>query len=259
MRCTAYPTTLTRRTAGTMLLTGLLGALLLAGCAGGPGMAAYRQGDYSGAIREFRAEGDPDGDFAVGVMHYKGEGVARDAGEAAGWFRRAAENGHAGARYNLGLLYLNGEGVTRDRREAARWFRLAADQGYVKAQLNLGLMYAQGDGVDKDRREAVRWFRQAAGEATARRFDNSKEKGSAASAVACFLRDMVTLRRGLEMTQPSSDRSPETPTVQPAVQPSQRMKFAGNSGGQQNASGSASRRNSLIRRPSQIYVDADTE
>ena len=100
---------------------------------------------------------------------------------------------------------------------------------------------------------------QAAGEATARRFDNSKEKGSAASAVACFLRDMVTLRRGLEMTQPSSDRSPETPTVQPAVQPSQRMKFAGNSERLQNGSGSASRRNSLIRRPSQIYVDADTE
>ncbi len=100
---------------------------------------------------------------------------------------------------------------------------------------------------------------QAAGEATARRFDNSKEKGSAASAVACFLRDMVTLRRGMEMMQPSSDRSLETPTVQPAVQPSQRMKFAGSSGGLQNGSGSASRRNSLIRRPSQIYVDADTE
>jgi hypothetical protein len=100
---------------------------------------------------------------------------------------------------------------------------------------------------------------QAAGEATARRFDNSKEKGSAASAVACFLRDMVTLRRGMEMMQPSSDRSPETPTVQPAVQSSQRTKFAGGSGGLQNGSGSASRRNSLIRRPSQIYVDADTE
>jgi len=100
---------------------------------------------------------------------------------------------------------------------------------------------------------------QAAGEATARRFDNSKEKGSAASAVACFLRDMVTLRRGLEMMQPSSDRSPETPTGHHAVQSSQRMKFAGNSGGPQNGSGSASRRNSLIRRPSQIYVDADAE
>ena len=100
---------------------------------------------------------------------------------------------------------------------------------------------------------------QAAGEATARRFDNSKEKGSAASAVACFLRDMVTLRRGLEMLQPSPNRSPETPTVQPAVQPAQRMKFATNGGGLQNGSGSPSRRNSLIRRPSQIYVDADTE
>src|SRR6266566_5137000 len=100
---------------------------------------------------------------------------------------------------------------------------------------------------------------QAAGEATARRFDNSKEKGSAASAVACFLRDMVTLRRGLEMMQSSSDRLPETPTGHYAVQSPQRMKFAGNSGGQQNGSGSASRRNSLIRRPSQIYVDADAE
>lgn len=100
---------------------------------------------------------------------------------------------------------------------------------------------------------------QAAGEATARRFDNSKEKGSAASAVACFLRDMVTLRRGLEMMQSSTDHSAETPTVQPAVQSSQRMKFAGGSAGVQNPSGSTSRRNSLIRRPSQIYVDADTD
>ena len=100
---------------------------------------------------------------------------------------------------------------------------------------------------------------QAAGEATARRFDNSKEKGSAASAVACFLRDMVTLRRGLEMVQPSAERTPETPGVQPVVQPSQRMKFAGSSGPLQNSSGNASPRNTLIRRPTQIYVDADTD
>src|SRR3989442_12004761 len=40
---------------------------------------------------------------------------------------------------------------------------------------------------------------QTAGEVTARRFEFSKEKGSAASAVACFLRDMMTLRQGVEM------------------------------------------------------------
>ena len=42
---------------------------------------------------------------------------------------------------------------------------------------------------------------QSAGEATLRRFETSKEKGSAASAVACFMRDMMTLHRGLDMLQ----------------------------------------------------------
>jgi len=95
----------------------------------------------------------------------------------------------------------------------------------------------------------------AAGEATTRRFDTSKEKGSAASAVACFMRDMITLRQGLEMMRPSSTQNGnETPDVQPVVQPTQtaygnnlRGSFSGSPG-----------RNSLIRRPSPIYVDADT-
>lgn len=40
---------------------------------------------------------------------------------------------------------------------------------------------------------------EAAGEAMARRFNTSREKGSAASAVACFLRDLDTLRQALVM------------------------------------------------------------
>jgi hypothetical protein len=98
---------------------------------------------------------------------------------------------------------------------------------------------------------------QAAGEATARRFDNSKEKGSAASAVACFLSDMVTLRRGLDIMQ-ASDRAAETPAFQPVVQPPQKMKFAGSSGPLQDGPGKSPPRNSLIRRPAQMYVDADS-
>ena len=102
---------------------------------------------------------------------------------------------------------------------------------------------------------------QDAGEATVRRFDNSKEKGSAASAVACFLRDMMTLRRGLEMMQPSGERNAETPDGQPAVQPPPQMKFSGSSGQLRNGTnaGNGSPRNSLIRRPTQIFVDADAE
>jgi hypothetical protein len=100
---------------------------------------------------------------------------------------------------------------------------------------------------------------QAAGEATARRFDFSKEKGSAASAVACFLRDMMTLRQGLDMTQPTSDNTPETPTIQPAVHPSPIQFPDTNSGILRNGFGGASPRNSLIRRPAPIFVDALTE
>jgi hypothetical protein len=99
---------------------------------------------------------------------------------------------------------------------------------------------------------------QAAGEATARRFEFSKEKGSAASAVACFLRDMMTLRQGLEMMQTAPENASETPSIQPAVQPSH-MQFSGNTGPLKAGLGGSSTRSSLIRRPAPIYVDADSD
>ena len=96
---------------------------------------------------------------------------------------------------------------------------------------------------------------QAAGEATTRRFDTSKEKGSAASAVACFMRDMITLRQGLELVRTATGSESETPNVQPVVQPMQ-TSFGGNT--MPGSFAGSSQRNSLIRRPSPIYVDADS-
>ena len=98
---------------------------------------------------------------------------------------------------------------------------------------------------------------QVAGEATARRFDNAREKGSAASAVACFLRDMMTLRRGIEMSQVSAEMSSETPAFQPVVQPQSHTNFGRNNNSGQLKNGAA--HSSLIRRPTQIFVDADVD
>ena len=95
---------------------------------------------------------------------------------------------------------------------------------------------------------------ETAGEVTARRFEFSKEKGSAASAVACFLRDMMTLRQGMEMIHSPLENLPETPSVQSAVRPSQ---FAAGTGLLRH-DGNSPPRKSLIRRPTQIFVDADT-
>jgi hypothetical protein len=102
---------------------------------------------------------------------------------------------------------------------------------------------------------------QLAGEATTRRYDTSKDKGSAASAVACFMRDMMTLRRGLEMVQQTGEKTSDTSHAQPAVQPSFNKRFGGNTGTTHfNTSPTGSTpRNSLIRRPAQIFVDADSE
>ncbi len=101
---------------------------------------------------------------------------------------------------------------------------------------------------------------QTAGEATARRFDTSKDKGSAASAVACFMRDMMTLRNGLELLQQNGSYMLETSTSQPAVQPLNGQRGLSNhiSGSLLNGSSTTGPRSPLIRRPAQIFVDADT-
>jgi hypothetical protein len=100
---------------------------------------------------------------------------------------------------------------------------------------------------------------QAAGEATTRRYDCSKEKGSAASAVACFLSDMMTLRQGLEMLESSLDNTPETPSIQPVVQPAQ-TQYSNHTNALRGGFGnSPAARNTLIRHPSPIYVDADAQ
>lgn len=98
---------------------------------------------------------------------------------------------------------------------------------------------------------------QAAGEANARRFEFSKEKGSAASAVACFLRDMMTLRQGLDMQRTDKVTTSETPSYQASAQPT--MQFGGLNTGPLGGRGGSSPRNSLIRRPAPIFVDADAQ
>ncbi|HEX4203478.1 MAG TPA: hypothetical protein VHZ51_04635 [Ktedonobacteraceae bacterium] len=99
---------------------------------------------------------------------------------------------------------------------------------------------------------------QDAGEATARRFDTSKDKGSAASAVACFIRDMMTLRSGLDMVQQTGERVAETTAAQPVVQPFNQSFSKKPGGSPMNGNSGFHPRSTLIRRPSQIFVDADS-
>jgi len=130
--------------------------------------------DYAEAVRWYRKaaeKGYTRAENALGYVYYQGKGVPQDDAEAVRWFRKAADHGDANAQSGLAFMYSQGKGMPQDYAEAVRWYSKAADQGDANAQYALGFMYRNGKGVPHDDAEAVRWFRKAAdhGDAQAQR------------------------------------------------------------------------------------------
>ena len=101
----------------TLALGLIMVAVLTAAASAGPfedAAAAYRQGDYTTALRIIRP---------------------------------MARKGYAPAQFKLGLIYVKGNGVPQDYGEALKWYRKAADQGNAAAQRNLGVMFGEGRGA----------------------------------------------------------------------------------------------------------------
>jgi hypothetical protein len=93
------------------------------------GLEAADRGDYATALKEWRPlaeQGDAGAQYNLGILHFRGWGVAEDYVEAVKWYRRAAEQGHAGAQLQLGTMYAKGDGVAQDYVLAHLWFNLAA-------------------------------------------------------------------------------------------------------------------------------------
>lgn len=133
-----------------------LGLLLLSSAA---------EADVRRAVELIRVAAEseiPDAQHALGVLHLRGRGVARDSREAAHWFLRAAENGNTAGEVEYAILLFNGDGVTADERLAARYFRRAAGRGNAIAQNRLARLYAVGRGVPKNLVEAAAWHLLAA-------------------------------------------------------------------------------------------------
>ena len=91
-----------------------------------------------------------------------GDGVERDARQAADWFDRAARQGLAPAQWMLGRCYEQGRGVERDARQAVAWYRWAATQGDPEAQYALGVCLDKGLGTEENAAEAFAWYKNAA-------------------------------------------------------------------------------------------------
>ncbi|MCH8172943.1 MAG: sel1 repeat family protein [Proteobacteria bacterium] len=134
------------------------------------GVAAYKQGDYQTALKEWLIDanlGDARAQHNLGVMYRVGRGVSENDEEAVRWYRLAAEQGYADAQLHLGLMYYKGEGVPRSNEEAVRLYHLAAGQGLADAQLHLGTMYYTGImGVPENYIISYMWFDLAADKET---------------------------------------------------------------------------------------------
>ena len=96
------------------------------------GLAAYNDGDYATALKLWKPlaeQGDAEAQYNLGQMYQYGEGVRKDAKEAARWYRMAANKHHTKAQYALGLMYANGKGVIADDKKTHIWLNIAPAYG----------------------------------------------------------------------------------------------------------------------------------
>jgi TPR repeat protein len=92
--------------------------------------------------------------FRLGLLEFRGNGVAKDPNAAVKWFEKAASVDHALSKTAMGYAYLTGAGYQQQYGYPSVLFRQAAEQGEPYAEYNLGLLYDAGLGVKTDRSRA---------------------------------------------------------------------------------------------------------
>jgi TPR repeat protein len=95
-------------------------------------------------------------------------GVQKDQVQAVAWYKRAADAGSAFGMLQLGVCYENGEGVEKDADQAAALYAKAFRTASVDAQTDgasamcLGLMSQEGKGMAEDVAWKFAFYRKAA-------------------------------------------------------------------------------------------------
>ncbi len=107
-------------------------------------------------------EGNANAQYALAVMHLKGEASHPDNTQAYQLLKLAAQQNHLTAVFNLGVAYWEGTGTEVNKAKALNWWEVAARGNDSGAQFNLGLAYYIGDGRPADREKAKQWINKAA-------------------------------------------------------------------------------------------------
>lgn len=133
------------------------------------GFVAFQRGDIVAAINHYTTaaeSGSADGQARLAWILDQSE----QNEDAVKWYQTAADQDHAGGQYGLGEMYAKGEGVEKDESVAAEYFIRAADNGHEQAQrvlinaYNKGLFGLQVDTVKADEMQHRIDAHQAAGD-----------------------------------------------------------------------------------------------
>ena len=90
-------------------------------------------------VQKAAEQGLAEAQLDLGVMYFKGSGVAQDYKQAVFWTHKAAEQGNANAQRILGTMYDIGVGVVQDNKLAYVWSSVSAANGDVEAATNRDL------------------------------------------------------------------------------------------------------------------------
>lgn len=82
--------------------------------------------------------------------------------EAVSWYEKAAVQGSQYAHYRLGKLYLAGDGVPKNAEQAAKYLTASAELGNQYAQYALGKLYLMGRDIPRDEEAARKWLTASA-------------------------------------------------------------------------------------------------
>lgn len=121
------------------------------------GEVAYRKGDLMAAMALWRKAAEAG--YAPAQVRLAGAlDDAEQDEEAVQWYRKATAQGSVPGEFGLGVMYLKGEGIAKDFEKARFHILRAANQNHVPALRTMSELYKVGGaGLPADQAEAEKW------------------------------------------------------------------------------------------------------
>ncbi|KAJ2687221.1 ERAD-associated protein [Coemansia spiralis] len=98
-----------------------------------------RQGELRKGLTQAEASTAAQAAGMMGIMSWRGEGLAADTAVALRWLNIGASMGHATSLNALGMMYQSGVQVTKDTERATELFKQAAEKQHQGGQVNYAL------------------------------------------------------------------------------------------------------------------------